>query len=142
MQCQNIVFDRHLIEEDGEDALLHLAGVFGTQYDHLFLREVDRDGGGGRHAGGEAICGEGAGIVDDIVRVETLELFCRRADQHVAHEEGMVGTGADNAHADAVALVPAREAVDDIDAVAGVEIVDSALAVNTPDLRSSSVSAT
>ena len=46
----------------------------------------------------------------------------------------MVGPGADNAHADAVALVPASKAIDDVDAVAGVEVVDSALAVDTPDL--------
>ena len=46
----------------------------------------------------------------------------------------MVGTSADNTDVDAVALVPAGETIDNVDAVAGVEVVDSALAVDTPDL--------
>jgi hypothetical protein len=46
----------------------------------------------------------------------------------------MVGASADNANVDAVALVPAGEAIDNVDAVTGVEVVDSALAVDTPDL--------
>jgi hypothetical protein len=46
----------------------------------------------------------------------------------------MVGTRADNTDVDAVALVPAGETINNVDAVAGVEVVDSALAVDTPDL--------
>jgi hypothetical protein len=46
----------------------------------------------------------------------------------------MVGTSADNANAYPVALVPAGEAINDVDAVPGVEVVDSTLAVDTPDL--------
>lgn len=47
----------------------------------------------------------------------------------------MVGTRADNAHADAVALIPAGKPIDDIDAVAGVQVVDSTFTVDTPDLE-------
>jgi hypothetical protein len=47
----------------------------------------------------------------------------------------MVGTGTDNSYAYPVALVPAGEAIDDVDAVPGVEVVDSTLAVDTPDLH-------
>jgi hypothetical protein len=46
----------------------------------------------------------------------------------------MVGTSADNADAYPVALVPAGESIDDVDAVAGVEVVDSTLTVDAPDL--------
>jgi hypothetical protein len=47
----------------------------------------------------------------------------------------MVGAGADDAHADAVALIPAGEPVYDVDAIPGVEVVDGTLAVDAPDLR-------
>jgi hypothetical protein len=46
----------------------------------------------------------------------------------------VVGAGAHDADLDAVALVPAGEAVDDVYPVAGVEVVDGALAVDAPDL--------
>lgn len=112
----------------------HLTGILGTEDDHLFLGEVDGHGGGRGHTGGEPVCREGASVVDDIVGVEALQLLSRRADEHVAHEEGVVGASADDADVDAVALVPSCVAVDDIDAVAGVQVVDRALAVDLPDL--------
>jgi hypothetical protein len=46
----------------------------------------------------------------------------------------MVGTSADDANAYPVALVPAGEAINDVDAVPGVEVVDGTLTVDTPDL--------
>jgi hypothetical protein len=46
----------------------------------------------------------------------------------------MVGTGANNTDADTVALIPASETVNHVDAVASVEVVDGALAVDSPDL--------
>jgi len=134
VEGQNVVLDRHLVEEDGEDTLLHLTGVLGTQDDHLLLGEVDGNGGGRGHTLSETVGGERASIVDDIVGVEVLQLLATGADKHVAHEESMVGTGADNTNADAVALVPTGETIDDIDAVAGVEVVHSTLTVNSPHL--------
>lgn len=134
VQGQDVVLDGHLVEEDGEDALFHLAGVLGAENDHFLLGEVDGDRRGRRHALGVAVGGEGAGIVDGVVGVEVLELLAGRADEHVAHEEGMVGAGADDADADAVLFIPAGVAIDDVDAVARVEVVDGALAVDFPDL--------
>jgi hypothetical protein len=67
--------------------------------------------------------------------VEVLKLLTSRADQHVAHEQGVVGASADNADANTVALIPASIAVNDIDAVTGVEVVDSTLTVDAPDLQ-------
>jgi hypothetical protein len=66
--------------------------------------------------------------------VEVLQLLAAGPDEHVAHEESMVGTSADNTNVDAVTLVPAGETIDNVDTVAGIEVVDSTLAVNTPHL--------
>jgi hypothetical protein len=46
----------------------------------------------------------------------------------------VVGARADDAHLDAVLLIPASIAVNNVDAVPGVEVVDSTLAVDLPDL--------
>jgi len=46
----------------------------------------------------------------------------------------MVGAGADNAHLDSVALIPSCEAVDDVDSVSGVQIVNGTFSVDLPDL--------
>jgi hypothetical protein len=66
--------------------------------------------------------------------VEVLQLSSGRADKHVAHEESVVGTRADNADLDPVALIPAGETIDDVDAVTGVEVVNGTLTVDEPDL--------
>jgi hypothetical protein len=72
--------------------------------------------------------------------VEVLKLLTSRADQHVAHEQGVVGASADNANANTVALVPASVTIDDIDAVTGVQVVDSTLTVDAPNLQGCIVS--
>lgn len=134
VESQDIVLDRHLVEEDGEDTLLHFSGVFGTQNDHFLLGEVDSDGCSRGHTLCEAVSRERTGVVDDIVGVEVLELLGGGADQHVTHEQGMVGTGADDTDINAIALIPAGKTVDDVDTVPGVEVVDSTLSVDSPDL--------
>lgn len=67
--------------------------------------------------------------------MEAFELLSRRSDEHVAHEEGMVGAGANHADAYPVALVPTGESIDDVDAIPSVEVVNGTLAVDTPDLQ-------
>jgi hypothetical protein len=114
--------------------LFHLSGILSTENDHLLLSEVDSDRGRRGHAAGVPVGGESAAVVDGVVGVEVLELFSRGTNQHVAHEQSMVGASADNAHADPVALVPAGEAIDDVDALAGVEVVNGTLTVDAPDL--------
>lgn len=135
VQSQDVVLHGHLVEEDGEDTLLHLTGILGTQDDHLLLGEVDGNRRGRGHTLGETVGREGTGVVDHVVGVEVLQLLRRRTDEHVAHEQSMVGTGADHTDADAVSLVPAGETVDDIDTVASVEVVNGALTVDPPDLN-------
>lgn len=111
-----------------------LTSIFRAENDHLLLGKVDGDRGAGGHASGVAVGGEAAGVENGVVWVEVLELLAGGADEHVAHEEGVVGSGANNADVDAVALVPAGEAIDDVDAGAGIEVVDGTLAVDFPNL--------
>jgi hypothetical protein len=71
------------VVHDGEDTLLHLTGVLGTENDHLATLEVDLDGRLRGHAGGETVGGELAGVIDgEIGCAEVLELLLGRADEH------------------------------------------------------------
>ena len=80
---------------DGEYTLLHLTGVLGAEDDHLHPLEVDLDRGSGRHALGEAVRRELARVVDNEVRLaEVLELFLRRADEHVVLDDATVSDNA------------------------------------------------
>ncbi len=67
-----------------------------------------------------------------------LQLFPRWPDEHVAHEERMIGSSTDNSHTDPVSLIPTGISVNDIDSVAGIQIVDRAFSVDPPDLWLSS----
>lgn len=120
MQSQDVMLDWHFVEEHSEDTLLHLTGIFSTEDDHLLLGEVDGDGGRRSHTSSISVGWEGTSIVDDIVRMETLEFFRTGANQHVAHEKSVIGTRRDNPHADSVALVPSCKAVDDVDSFPSV----------------------
>lgn len=134
MEGEDVVLDGHLIKEDGEDALLHLACVLGAKDDHLALKEIDGDRSARSHALGVSVGWEGTGVVDSVVGVEVLKLVARGTDKHVLHEKGMVGACANDAHLDAVVFIPASVAINDVDAVSGVEVVDGAFAVDLPDL--------
>ena len=112
-----------------------LTSVLSTENDHLLSSEVERDGCGRGHALGVAVGGEGSGIVNGIVGVEVLKLLTSRADEHVPHEEGMVGASTDDTDADAVLLIPAGVTIDNVNTVAGVQVVDGTFAVDLPDLE-------
>ena len=135
VESQDVVLDGHFVEQNGEDTLLHLTSVLSTQDNHLLLGKVDGDRGGRGHTLGETVGGERTGVVDHVVWVEVVQLLTGRTDKHVAHEESMVGTGANNPDLDTVALIPSGITIDDIDAVTGVEVVDSTLTVDPPDLE-------
>lgn len=134
VEGENVVLDWHLVEENGEDTLLHLTSVLGTKDNHLLIGEVDGNGGWGGHTLGVSVCWERTGIVDGVVWLEMLEILWIWADEHVAHEEGVVGAGADDADLDLVLLVPSCETIDDVDAISRVQVVDGSLAVDLPDL--------
>ena len=100
---------RHDVVHQGEDALFHFAGVFGAEDDHLAALEADIDAGARGHLVRVGIGGELAGVVDDVVGLAEIgQLFERGADEHVAHEERMIGASADDADLDAVRADPNR----------------------------------
>ena len=68
-----------------------------------------------------------------------LELLVRWANEHIAHEESMIGAGADDSNVDPVSFIPAGEAIDDIYSVPGIQIVNGALSVDFPHLQKSSL---
>ncbi|KAG5459155.1 MAG: hypothetical protein BJ554DRAFT_478 [Olpidium bornovanus] len=85
----------------------------------------------GGHAEGVAIAGKLTRVEDGKVgSAEVFELLLGRADEHVAHEQGVVGAGANDADLEAVRLLGAGKAVEDVETVAGVEVVDGTLAVD------------
>jgi len=47
----------------------------------------------------------------------------------------VVGTGANNPDLDTVALIPAGVTINNVNAVTGVEVVDSTFTVDPPDLK-------
>lgn len=76
----------------------------------------------------------GTSIVDGVVGLKVEKLLRLGPDEHVAHEKSMVGTCADNADVYPVALIPASETVDNVDAIPRVEVIDGTLSVNAPNL--------
>mmetsp|Transcript_61828 Transcript_61828/g.191547 ORF Transcript_61828/g.191547 Transcript_61828/m.191547 type:complete len:276 (-) Transcript_61828:180-1007(-) len=129
----------HEVVHDGEDALLHLAGVLRAQDHHLLPLEGHGDRGGGRHALGLPVAGEDARVEnhEGLVRacpLKQVELVLRRRHQHVLHKERMVGARGDHPYGHAVALLPAAEAVDDVELLLQVQVVHRALAVRQEGL--------
>ena len=63
--------------------------------------EVDVDGGGGGHVGGVAVDGERPRVEDgEVGRAELGQLVDGRPDEHVVHEQRVVGARAHHAHLD------------------------------------------
>src|SRR5256885_11168058 len=112
MQCQNIVLDGHLEEENCENTLLHLPSVLCAENDHLFVGKVNGNARRASHPACISIGGKGSGIIDGIVRVEVLQLFPCWANEHIAHEEGMVSSRRNDSNIDSVTLVPSSKAID------------------------------
>lgn len=46
----------------------------------------------------------------------------------------MIRSSTNNSHTDPVPLIPASIAIDDIDSIAGIQVVDSPLSIDPPDL--------
>lgn len=136
------------IVHDREDTLLHLTGILGTEDDHLHSLEVDPDGGGGSHTGGESVGRELTSIVDDEIGLaEIFEFLRSRSNEHVVlgiklesgsgsgqemthHEEGVVGSGSNDSDLDSVFGIPAGETIEDIDIFSSIEVVDSSFSVD------------
>lgn len=59
-------------------------------------------------------------VVNDIIWCEMDQLLGLGSDEHVPHEQRMVGTSTDNADSDPVTFVPTGKAINDVDPVSGV----------------------
>lgn len=136
VESEDIVLDGHEVEHDGQNSLLHLTGVLGSENDHLLILEIYVNSSARGHARGESVGREGASVVDGKVRnTKGLEFLGSGTDKHVAHEKSVIGTGADNTDFDAVLGIPTSEGIYDIQTRASVKVVDGTLTVNLPDLR-------
>lgn len=63
-----------------------------------------------------------------------LEIFSIRSNEHISHEQSMIGTRADNADLDSVFLIPSCKTIDDVDSISRVQVVDSTFSVDSPYL--------
>ena len=127
---------RREVVRDREDALLHLAGVFGAEDDELLVLEAEVDARRRGHAGREPVRGKAPALKMTKSRLaEAREFLLRRADQHGVHEERVIRPRADDADLDAILRVPAGEAVEAVEPLAGVEVIERALAVDLEGVR-------
>ena len=63
-----------------------------------------------------------------------LQFLSRWSNKHVSHEKCMISPGADDSDIDSVFLVPAGESIDDINAVASIQVINSPFSIDFPDL--------
>ena len=119
-----------------EDALLHFAGVFGAQNHQFAVFEVQADAGSRTHARGVLVGRKAAGVVDhEVGLAEIRQLLARRPDEHGVHEQGVIRTLADDAHFDAVVGIPSGKAVEAIEPLADIQVIDGALAHHVEGAR-------
>ena len=109
----------HVVVHDAEDTLLHLTGVRCAQDNELFGREVDGDGSLVANIWKSRVGDELARVHDSEVRAAVREVLLDRlefaADQHLFHEEGVIGPAGDHTCLDPVLFIPAGVAIDDED---------------------------
>lgn len=129
------MLNRHLVEEDSENTFLHFSCILSTEDDHFLVREVYGYRGSRSHALGISIGREGSSVINSIIRMEMLEVFPVWSDEHVAHEESVIGPSTNDSNFDSVFLVPSCKPVDNVDAIPRVQVIDCSLSVNPPDLR-------
>lgn len=67
--------------------------------------------------------------------MEVLQLLAIGSDEHIAHEESMVGTSADDSDLDLVFFVPSRITINNVNTISRIQVIDGTLAVDTPDLE-------
>ena len=119
-----VSFEWHEIVHQGEDAFFHFARVFGAEDHHFLGLETDVDGGLGGHARGEAVGGEFPCVINRKIGFsEIFELLLGGSDEHDTHEEGVVGTGADDPDFNPLGGIPSGESIDHVELIACVEIV-------------------
>ena len=121
---------RHEIIHDREDALLHFARILGAEDDEFAALKVEVDGSRRSEGFSCRVGNKLPGVEDDVVRfAKAGELFLRGTDQHVVHEERMIGASADDTNLETIFRIPTGESVDDIEMIASIEVVNRARSV-------------
>lgn len=64
---------------------------------------------------------------------KVFEFFLSRADQHIAHEQNMIGTRRNHTNLFAILWIPTSKAVKDIQTRMRVEIIDGTFSVDEKD---------
>ena len=100
MHRHDVLFGQDVVEE-GEDRLLHFAGVAGAADQHDLAREVAGDDRLGAAAVPLGIGFERGQVDDREVGREGGEILARRADQQVADEQRVPGVFGEDARLDA-----------------------------------------
>ena len=63
-----------------------------------------------------------------------LKIFSIGSDEHISHKQSVVGTSTNNSDLDLVLLVPSCEAVDNVDSISCVQVINGTFTVDSPDL--------
>ena len=109
----------HVVVHDAEDTLLHLTSVRCAQDNELLGREVDGYGSLVADVFDLGVGNELARVHDREIGTAVREVLLDRleiaTDQHLLHEEGVVGSAGDHTCLDPVLFIPACVAIDDED---------------------------
>ena len=66
--------------------------------------------------------------------MEVLKFFTIGSNKHVAHEKSVIGTSADDSNLNLVILIPSCKAIDNVDPISRIKIINCPLTINSPDL--------
>lgn len=125
---------------DGEETLLHFSGILGTENGVGLIGEVALDAGANCLA--NSLDGERALQFSSVEDVEldlgviseiSFEFLDGGLDQHVLHEEGVIGSGDDVSDWDSEVRVPTKVAINHIEIWLGVEILDGEVSAESVD---------
>jgi len=119
----------HVEVHDTEDTLLHLTSIRGTKNNELLLSEIDGDRGLVTDILDSLVGDELTSVHDGEIGTASSEVLLDRlevtANEHLLHEEGVVGPARDHTRLNAVLLVPACISIDDENPITEVKEVAS-----------------
>ena len=64
-----------------------------------------------------------------------FKLCSRRPNEHIPHEERMIGTSANDSDIDAILLVPSGKSIYHVDAISSIQVIDGTFSIDFPDLN-------
>ena len=71
------------------------------------------------------ICRKFTCIENDVIRLSKfLKLRIIRPDEHIVHEQSMIGTAGNNSDLDAVFRIPPCKTIGDVESVTNIQVID------------------